>query len=1074
MPPATTRDVGILYEIITHAEQDSNVQAHPFRSIFTAYDTVLARHGLDPDHDQVYLRFLLRLGGKKETGETLYRSFESLLAELGIQIEINPEENEIQDVTRSFNATANNSPGLQTRSEAGSDAGTRSRRASYHSLAGPEGKRIAADRARSSSRTSFGAPRRHQIASVQDRPSTRATTRPSERSGLRALSSQSAAQPARGRLTSREFASNLQHYQRRHASASTVRSNTQDDRNNFGRHSRAQSAQGPLIQPQPQSSSPIYELSMDIQDDQQDGRYSDEQHGHIENHAQAYQPDARELFYHPTDTQLIRDADTFLHFRLRAVMRNILGRWRITTLGSKQRHERIASTALAYDHGVLLRQSFDLWRIKLQMSIETAAAERYFIQLEQKAEKARDLYLLTKAFTHWQHVVREKIENAAEARRQVLRMKYFHAWLTFTLENHQKVRLHGERKFFTVWNRRLSLSLVHKQKASSMRARNLVKATYWKWFWVFCERRAPEWKHRRLQTAFFNHWAFSSQEKAWREYEVTVGRHRLVKKKMFSIWLQQARTILSNSKVAEDTYQQKIMARSMLECRRQVRYAPLSRQIFNMADWRIAGSTFATFVNRFRNERRAHRVDELRVTRNVWTAWNDRLRWQTLESQIDDRVLVQALYRWVLAERCLLLERLCDQRRTRLCVTKLVQLHRTRAAAQHVLFEEMERKRQASAVKLLIDRWRCTVHTYQQHAQIAFEFEAPRVAQQAMSALALQLDHVRKLNKWAVDARYYFHVTRFLKVWRAATAESKRRKLHNAYALIRRSSKMKLARSCIRTWQDRTRHIRGMKEQASSHEQTKLLYLGASLFDRWRHRLIFIMDREDEIVLEFERRFVHSHLDIWMSKLRTASRNDEVAQASADDRIASSASKCLHELRLRIVELRGRESKAQDLRKWYEKRHLRDLLRRWREQTAKKRDQPLGPPSFSSARARRLGNRPVAAASQDDVDGRAEEWTAFDEGGFDVGEWIPGLGNVEASSTPLPAYLSTPSKRAARARGLPRVSTTPIGTPVTERLRSQLNKTPSRRGAFGRSHKGFGGSAFGTIPESEPKTPEGA
>lgn len=813
---------------------------------------------------------------------------------------------------------------------------------------------------------------------------------------------------------------------------------------------------------------------MVTQGDQQDERHSDEQHQYVVEDARAYRPDPQELFYRPTDTQLVRDADTFLHFRLRAVMRNVLGRWRITALGSKQRHERMASTSLAYDHGILLRQSFDVWRVKLQLSIETAAAEQYFIQLEQKAEKARDLYLVIKAFTHWQQVVREKIEYAAEARRQVLRVKYFHAWLTFTLENHQRVRLHGERKFFSVWNQRLSISLVKDQKASFTRARNLVKTTYWKWFWVFCERRAPEWKHRRLQTSVFNRWAFSSQQKAWREYEVTVGRHRSVKKRLFSLWLQQARTILSNSRVAENVYRQKITARSILECRRQAKYSPLTRQISNMADWRIAGSTFAIFVNRFRDEQRAHKVDELRVVRNVWTAWNDRLRWQTLESQIDDRVLVQALYRWVLAERCLLLERVCDQRRMRLCLEKSVQLYRTRAAAQEILFVEMERKRQASTSKLIINRWRRIVHTYRQNAQIAFDFEAPRVAQQAMSALAFQLDHVRKLNKWAVDARYYFYVTRYLKVWRAATTESKRRKLHNAYALVRRLSKMKLARSCIQTWQDRTQHVRGIEEQALSHNHNKLLHLGTALFDRWRNRLIFILDREDEISLEFERRFAHSHLDIWISRIRTALRNDEVARVNAEDRIASNASKCLHELRLRIIELKGRESKAQDLRRWYGKRYLRDLLRRWREHTAKKRDQPLQPPVFASARARRLGNRTVAEGPQDDVAGRAEEWTAFDEGGFDVGEWIPGLDNVEASSTPLPGYLSTPSKRAARARGLVRVSTTPMGTPAAERLRSQLNKTPSRRGAFGRSRRGFGGSAFGTIPESEPKTPEGA
>lgn len=803
-------------------------------------------------------------------------------------------------------------------------------------------------------------------------------------------------------------------------------------------------------------------------EEQRDKRGLSAQDRYTKDHEQAYRPDARELFYRPTETQLLRDADTFLHFRIRAVMRNAIRSWRNNALKAIKEHEGMASIAQAHDFETLLRQSFEQWRANLHQKVEAAATERYFAQLEQRAEKARDLHLLSKAFTHWQQIAREKVEYADEARRQVLRVKYFHAWLTLTVENNRKVQLHGERKFYNVWSERYLISLRNNEKASFTRARNLVKSDYWKWFWTFCERRAPQWRNRRLQSTIFNRWVLLGRENAYREYEVAVREQHIVKKKWFSKWLQHARAALSNSRAAEKIYQQKVAARSMLECRRQVRYAPLARQVSNMADWRIAGSTFAIFVNRYRTEQQAYKVNQLRIQRNAWTAWNDRLRWQTLESQIDDRVLVQALYRWVLAERAILLQRLCEQRLRRECLQKLIDHYRIRAIAQEAACGNMKRKRQARVLRLIIFRWRHALDVCRQNDQVAFDFEAPRVIQQTLSALSSKLDHARQLDKWAADGHYYFCTTRYLRQWRTTTAESRRRKLHEAYAHIRRQTKMKLANSCIRIWRDRTQHVGNMQEQAHLYSQTQILRFGTALFDHWRDRLAFILDREDQTTLEFDRRFAHKHLDTWASKYRTLTQLHELARVNVELRISN---KWLHTLHLRIIELKGRESNAERIRRWYEKRHSHNILRRWREKTAKRRDQPLQPAVFSSARAvRRLAIRPQdAAAGQDNAVRADEEWTAFDEGGFDVGEWIPGLENVEASSTPLPGYLSTPSKRAARARGLVRMSTTPMGTPFAARLRSQLGKTPSK---FGRSNVGIGGSAFGPIPESEPRTPD--
>ena len=1059
-----------MYQIITAAGEDSNVQKHPFRSIFSAYDTVLAQNGIDPDHDQIYLRFLLRLGGARTAGKTLYESFESLLADLGIQIEINTEENEVQDVTRSFNAAFENSSNRQTRSEAGSDAGVRSRRASFHSMAdgGAEGGRL--NGLRSSSRASVAGKQHDRIREPRERPSTRATFRPSER--LEQRPRQSAVQPARGRLTAKEFAGNLQHYQRRHASTSNTRTSNQYGRPTLDHNTRAHSGYRPRPYAQQGPPSILSDSRDNFDDNRQNLKAADREDRLTGYHEEAYRADSRELFYQPTETQLLRDAEAFQHFRLRSVLTNVLDRWQARTLDHQDSQDRLNYIARTHDAGILLRQSFDIWRGHVQSRMQIAATERYYYQQEQRADRARDLYLMTKAFTHWYQVVRERIKLAAEARKQILRVKYFNAWLELTVVNQRQVQRHRQHKYLSHWKQRYLTAVGSSCTASLTRNQSLLKAGYWNWFWSFCERRAPQWHDTRLRGSVFEHWYISSRQRIYHTHSVNVQRDELVKKKRFSDWLQRTRFVLSQVKKADSFNRQRTTDRSILTCRRAIRYAPVSRQVANMVDWRIAGCTFAILVKRIRIERRAQKVDQLRVMRKAWTAWNDCLRWQTLENQIDDRVLVQALYRWVLGERCALQQRLRQQRHMRGYFHRLLQHSRDQATRQEGIVRGFEKARRARFAKTILLQWHDSASAHRRDEQVAFEFEAPRIGHGAITAWTARVDHVRKLDSWAADASYYFRTVRFLKQWRAASAESKRRKVHEAYVQVRRRNKMKLATGCLEIWRNRAHTIMDMQDQAQSRRQQQLVQYATGLFDAWRDKYYFLADQQDQTNADFAQRFAHNQLDKWIARHRGQEKLEELAAVNAELRIANIAFGWLHKLHLRMIELKGRESNAENFRRLYTKRRFHNLLRQWHGKVAKRQDQPLPPPHFSS-RARRVGKRPEGEG-QDDAANRAEEWTAFDEG-FDLGDWIPAV-EAQASSTPLPVYLSTPSKRAARARGLVRMSTTPAGTPFATRLRSQLNRQPqsARRGEPARSVAGFNASTFGSIPETLPRTPGGS
>lgn len=1065
-------DVEILHRIITSAEQDPDVLVHPFRAIFAAYDRILAQHGLDPDHDQIYLRFLLRLGGKRQAGETLYQSFESLLGELGIQIEINEEEEGVQEITRSFNQIDEEAELFSAQSDTEHEPRVQSRRASFHSVYDTENGSIRAEAMRSMSQSRAPIPKSsiHEEQKFPDRPYSRASTRPTERPQVRHRPRTNLPKPGGGRLTSQEFINSLQHYQRRNGSASSNVANTRNDQRAPNR-SRAE-----IIQPSISSDHDIYvESAVEVGAAK---NYVEAREGHQTQPAPDRKPvhdiDLQALLYRPSATQLLRDADTFQHFRVRALARNAVSKWRSLGLQAKIDHARMAEIAVSRDSEILLRQSFDQWRLKFRIQRQLAETERYFSRLEQRATRARDLYLLGKAFTHWEQCAYEQRVRVAKARRHILSTRYFNAWLEHTTINRQKVRGQGLRKFLEIWKQRYAKNWRNDNKALMIYGHTLMNHGYWSWIWAFYDRRAPLWNQQRLKARHFGKWLSARQHLSRQENQFVQLNENSMKRKVFTQWLERARMTLNNSRQALSFHNQRVVARSFTSYKFTFKHSPLERQVSNMRDWRIAGSTFAVFVARFRMEQQARRVSDLRIMRNAWTNWNDRLRWQMLAHDIDDRVVLQALYKWVLLERSVLLQRLSEQRIVQRHLWKLVSCCRERTAELERISDLVRKSQNRRKATSVVGRWRSRLAALRQEEQVAFEFHAPGIAHDTISLWVARASHWRKQCRKAEDTDYYFLGTRAIRQWRAAVTEAKRRKIREGYAQVRRKVKMNLARRVITRWRNVTNQNKQMNNTASDINQTRLLHYASNLFDQWRDRHDSLVTQNFEIEEDYERRCARRYLELWVQRYRKYEQHTQLASVTAELKTSNIAFSWLHKLHLRIIEIRGREGNAESLRRWYEKRHFQHLLRRWHEKTLQRRNIPATPSGRAivfSARTKRLALRPNAtgiaaeAGIRGDDAGQLEGWTAFDDGGFDLGEWIPSLEEAEGSSTPLPGYLSTPSKRAARARGLVRVSsasTTPKGTPVSFAARLK-----GKRGSVVKGGVGLEGSRVETIREDE-------
>lgn len=1028
-----------MFQIIVSAEQHEDVEDLPFRAIYAAYETILAQHGMDPNHDRVYLRFLFRLGKKKLPTQSLFESFESLLEELGIELEFTTGEDGIEDITRNFDTEKRADPETDIQSSQPKTPPKPTRRASFHSYT--ETPKSGATRARARSRdSSFQSPRLSPIPSHRGRPATRAGTRSSERTHWQP---QAPRPPAilsgRGGLTTQDYASRLRDLEEKNRSLTRL-----------GNFEEITGPNGTLkILPTELHTVNTNEGSMII-------LQSPEQSDNQPTNTSAQLPfvlDQRERLYRPSETQLLRDAETFQHYRCNALARDIIRKWCSTALQAENDHKRMEFAAINYDTSILLHQAFEQWQLKFHGRRQIAERKKLLANLEHQTRRRRDLFLLVKAFTHWAQRTHDEVLRTSVSRRHILSLRYFNAWRKVTAVNERKLRHPALRKFYRIWKRRCTETQTVEVNAACIYEDNLLKNIYWRWFWTLCEKKAPQWRAAQLKAKYFYLWVERVRQIEQREFQLSNRLNERTKQIVFTQWLKKTRLAISCSQIAVASNERRLTARSLLEWKLGWLHAPISRELSNMVDWRIASTAFATLVKRCRSERQAESVDRLRIIRNGWTRWNDRLRWQAVAQQIGDRFMHESLYKWVIAARFSQQHRLHERRLKRRALLQIMRrIADVRAQSQNscqVILLERNHK----ALKFTFEAWTRRLGASRQNDQKALEFYTPRITYEALQLWQTRSDHIQKLNSWVKKSEFYFLATKFLKRWRTALISLKRKKRRGAYAKLRRKLKMDLASEVISRWRSLTIQVLKVDKEAQLIYQNRLLQFGGGLIEIWRTRWLDIVGQNKTANSFYLRKVAERYLRIWHGKLWFQHELEEEAERYAELQTRRYAVGWLRKIRVQMIELQGHPQKAISLRELYEKRYVQNLLKRWRSKTAIKRGYPQ-PDMTLSARSTRFTLR-----TEEDIVSRAENWTDFEEG-LD-------LGDPEFTSTPMPSHLTSPSKRLTISKAFAKGSTTPLGTPLQLRPRAQPKTGPRvwRKGRLGTS------TAFRAIIENEPKTP---
>jgi protein SFI1 len=1023
-------DINILFQIVSDAQQSPHP---PVKALFAAYDKVLAEHGIAQQHDQRFFRYVLRLGeGASHNTRSLTVRLRKLLAKLDIHIVVQDDPNAIEEEEDDLAEDD-----VRPTQELGQSSATRSRRASFNDTRLDEtwlsGGRLDPARSRHSPHASL------DDLSRMRRPST---NMPHASNGV----------PSRGRV-----AAQPQTQPRRSHSLSTQGS--------------VRAARPPAPEPWSRQQPPA-DYRNGLTDEDDTGSDIPSSPPALPSHYQSASQQVDNV-----EAELTYEAEAFFHTSQIKTARRCLHQLSLES----SRIQHMGRIAQNHDQRLLKAQAFSIWAAKLLDKRQAVETEQFFEQYERRATRARDLFLLNKAFTHWAQSTSDEIARTSVARRHILRTRYFNAWRDITAVNDLKCRRLGLRKWFSVWRTNAARKAVDNERALAVHEENLVRRIWWTWFWAFCERKAPVWHDYRAKQSCLHHLTGAVTRLRQHGAAAAHMRNTNLLKKTFGALVARKTAIQSLNRSAEELHQANLVNNCFHHMVQESKLGHASKEICTIVSKRLLTAAFSVWQLNSRLSQRATAADRQRILQNAWTSWNDNLRARALVTKIDDRVVLENLYKWVLQSRLALFRRVLNTRlQERALQTLSLRLIEQRFHLEEaaMIFKEHKRRRTLASVML---RFHGISRAEEMMERQAIEFRNARAMNAVLPIWTQRTKHLMKLDRWSNDARFYCLASGTIKKWQDATSQAQRNKRRDAYVQIRGRVKLRMVRGCFAVWRERASVATQLNVTAVELANNRHINAGTTIFSLWREKA----QRNSQLSIQAEE---FSARLLFLRTIATlVSKGQEVLlhhaqaltlRAQTVDLLATGT---LKKLKWALFCLRRNLDSAAALEQRNSQQHRRNMLRYWAEQALRRkaaRTLPLPlkphqddgpesptkapssaiaptpapvslPPSsnlFSSLRlpSARKTPAPLSAQSrlaplldgdeeESDIDEmdfgathRAEEWTSFDvlREVMSRPQFQPQLPASQRSdsavtSTPIPGYMArTPSKRTQRAKAL--------------------------------------------------------
>jgi len=622
-----------------------------------------------------------------------------------------------------------------------------------------------------------------------------------------------------------------------------------------------------------------------------------------------------------TSEEQARFEDNAVFVRNISLSRKYFRLWQHRVVEAEHRRE-LEQIATAYDNKVLGRAALTEW---------------LFLTKERQTEHARNIYLVGAAFSTWAHKTAAIINRSNEMRQRIMARKYFNTWRSIVLENNAKIRRFQLICAIHRWRTALFRRRQAEEHAAQVYQVNLVNRFRRLWWYRACEAVAPG-----LHNNFLMHEALST----WYQQTSAILHNQLVADRLnkarlanrvFQHWLERTDDYLDTGENAVDHRDWSVTRRHLDIWRRQTEYAPAVAHMAGRINRRLATNFLANWRLRCRQSLAAVAFLRANTFKHTLNIWDLHLRHNFLVVQQERRILVDALYSWVLQTRYQIFIR--NVKNWLLAKNALLTW---RQQTRRILRARRNNNHNAiySLKHHLLSKF---FHTWRnrlaEEAARGAKAEGHRGTVLAGKALRIWTARVRDiitLQSWVEPARKYLLMRNHLRLWRNALQNAKRNKIKSAYKQFYRYRRRRLLASVMNQWYSRMQTRRAMVLSAEDFNSSRIALIAQRTFMIWHERLAHV-DQLNQVQQSWNNPpLLNSALDKWLLYLEHLANLGDLAEAYRNERLISTAAALFRRWQTKVFVLRTRETTAELLSDRIEKRRLVGLVRRWVERARSK------------------------------------------------------------------------------------------------------------------------------------------
>ncbi|KAG9191163.1 hypothetical protein G6011_09251 [Alternaria panax] len=764
---------------------------------------------------------------------------------------------------------------------------------------------------------------------------------------------------------------------------------------------------------------------------------------------QSQQPQHRQYVPEPfrlSDTRLMDDAETFEHQRAHRLQRACFGIWRNRTQERMNMRDNMERAAMAFDRRVLLRASLLQLRDTALVRRSGRETNRFFDRLETRADKARSLFLLTKAFTHWAKCAEDEVQRTSVARRHILRTRFFNGWRDITAVNELKIQHFALGRFLSIWRARAAEVRDRDQFAEAYYEEKIVRKSWNALNNEYLNRGAANWHDTRTARTTLQKWREITEIMRERNIWATDRQDGMLLQKTFQTWQQKTVAEKALQSQADQFRHASLLRTALHTLQKQAQLEPLSRQVQARVNSRLLRARFQDWRKDAQLSRQARDVNRMRVLRNAYTAWNDRLRIKALEDRINDRLIVECLYKWTLASRVSLFQRVHNRQLKELTflswVTKTNQRVNTLDTAE-IRFAQFKR---AQLMRTCLRKME-VITTERRREQFAIVAEyQQKLKQRTFDKLKERLAHFQELNQWSADACFYVLSKHTLKTWSQATQHARRNRRRDTYSQVRRTVKTNLVRRVFQHWRDNANHVAVLTQRANDMLENRTLQISGAIMHQWHDNTLILRQQNAQAVSLHAFKLSARCFAMWSQRLDLIHTLEGQAVALRQESTEIAAAGALKKMGWRLWNFQRQEENARALFERNFEKHVRAMVRFWAERATERLGQrPVSPTPTSRSRGRRQDDGDDNNSQGNDGDfhdrdndkdpeqgglqasgdqmQRLEAWTAFDESALGLNNDLdlslsltPEQPSRHPTLTPNP-YASAPSPASTRPSG---------------------------------------------------------